>query len=615
MVKKILHMLRRLTPYNIKKGLLYLKHYGPREFWVRLTERMEEQSVDYQKWYEDGLLTEEERAAQKRRKWKNPVKISVVVPAYRTPEEYLRQMIESVQRQTYENWELCIADGSGRESAVEAVVREYQEKDARIRYRLLEKNDGIAGNTNAAIAMAEGEYVALFDHDDLLAEDALYEAARVIEREWPDLIYTDEDKVRADLSEHFQPHFKPDFNPDLLCANNYICHLVIVRKRLADEVGGFRAEFDGAQDHDFLLRITEKTEKIAHIPKILYHWRIHKASTADNPASKMYAYDAGKRAVLGHLNRMGLEAEVEHTKDYGFYRVHYPVQGTPLVSIVIPNKDEKETLEACLTSIREKTTYPNYEIVIVENNSVSEEIFRYYQEIDGKNRIRVVYWKEAFNYSKINNFGISQAKGDYLICLNNDITVITPGWIEEMLGYCQRPGTGIVGARLYFPDDTIQHAGIAVGIGGCAGSLFVGMSRKRTGYMHKVALVQDLSAVTAACMMVKREAFEAAGGFEEKLAVAFNDVDFCLKVRRAGYLVVYNPYVEMYHFESKTRGPEDSPEKQRRFQSEIEYMRSNWLDILKKGDPYYNRNLSLKACDYSIKPRKETKKRKAAGKG
>lgn len=597
-------MAKRLTPYNLKKGFLYLKHYGPKEFWVRLTERMEEQTVDYAKWREGDSLTDKERQDQKKRKWKQPVKISVLVPAYRTPESYLRQMIESVQAQTYENWELCIADGSGKEESLEKIVSQYAAKDSRIRYQLLDKNEGISGNTNAAIRMASGEYLAFFDHDDLLAEDALYEAARAIEEQKAELIYTDEDKVRADLSEYFQPHFKPDYNPDLLCANNYICHLVVVKKELADRVGGLRKEFDGAQDHDFLLRITERTDRIVHIPKVLYHWRIHKASTADNPASKLYAYQAGQKAISEHLKRLGLEAEVSQTKDFGFYRVSYPVQGTPLVSIVIPNKDEKDTLKACLESIKEKTTYPSYEIVIVENNSQTSEIFEYYKEIDGKDGIRVVTWKEPFNYSKINNFGFQYAKGDYVICLNNDITVITPSWIEEMLGYCQRPGTGIVGVRLYFPDDTIQHAGIIVGMGGCAGSLFVGMNRKRTGYMHKAALVQDLSAVTAACMMVKREAFEAAGGFEESLAVAFNDVDFCLKVRRAGYLVVYNPYAELYHYESKTRGLEDSPEKQRRFQSEIEYMRCHWLDILKRGDPYYNRNFSLKDCNYSIRPRK-----------
>ena len=438
MSKKLLQMAKRLTPYNLKKGFLYLKHYGPKEFWVRLTERMEEQTVDYAKWREGDFLTDKERQDQKKRKWKQPVKISVLVPAYRTPESYLRQMIESVQAQTYENWELCIADGSGKEESLEKIVSQYAAKDSRIRYQLLDKNEGISGNTNAAIRMASGEYLAFFDHDDLLAEDALYEAARAIEEQKAELIYTDEDKVRADLSEYFQPHFKPDYNPDLLCANNYICHLVVVKKELADRVGGLRKEFDGAQDHDFLLRITERTDRIVHIPKVLYHWRIHKASTADNPASKLYAYQAGQKAISEHLKRLGLEAEVSQTKDFGFYRVSYPVQGTPLVSIVIPNKDEKDTLKACLESIKEKTTYPSYEIVIVENNSQTSEIFEYYKEIDGKDGIRVVTWKEPFNYSKINNFGFQYAKGDYVICLNNDITVITPSWIEEMLGYCQK---------------------------------------------------------------------------------------------------------------------------------------------------------------------------------
>lgn len=606
MVKRVLHFLKRLTPYNIKKGFLYLKHYGPSEFWIRLTERFEEHEVEYAQWRLETLLTESARENQKKKKWKNPVLISVIVPAYKTPKAYLRQMMDSVLAQTYPHWELCIADGSPKGEDVERIVTEYSRKDGRIRYRRLQKNLGISDNTNEAMAMAKGEFLALFDHDDLLAEDALFEAARVIEEQNPDLIYTDEDKVRADLSEYFQPHFKPDFNPDLLCANNYICHLVVVRRQLAQSLGGMRREFDGAQDHDFLLRVSEKTDRIAHIPRVLYHWRIHRASTADNPASKRYAYDAGVRAVKEHLERLGLACQVEQTADMGFYRVSYPVKGEPLVSVIIPNKDEKDTLKACLDSIKEKSTYRNYEILIIENNSETPEIFDYYREIDGKDGIRVLYWKEEFNYSRLNNFGIAHARGDYLICLNNDISVITPDWIERMLGYCQRPGTGIVGARLYYPDNTIQHAGIVVGMGGCAGSMFVGMDRRRTGYFHKAAIVQDMSAVTAACMMIKREAFDAAGGFEEKLAVAFNDVDFCLKVRREGFLVVYNPDVEMYHYESKTRGYEDTPEKERRFQSEIEYMRSHWLDILKKGDPYYNPNLSLKVCDYSIKPHKNT---------
>lgn len=591
---------KRLTPYNIKKGIRYLKHYGVRGFYARLLERFEEREVEYQEWYEKNKPSEEELAHQRKKKWKEPVTISVLVPAYRTPEAFLRQMIESVLNQTYPYLELCIADGSGENISVEKVVKEYQAKDQRVRYQRLEKNEGIAGNTNAAIRMATGDYLALFDHDDLLSPNALFEVASTIEKDKADVVYTDEDKVTSDLKEHFQPHFKPDFNPDLLCSNNYICHLFVVKRSLALKLGGQDPAYDGAQDYDFIFRCTEEAEKIVHIAKILYHWRVHQASTADNPTSKMYAFDAGKRAIEAHLQRIGAKAEVSHTKDLGFYRVKYQVQGNPKVSIVIPNKDEKETLKKCLESIWQKTTYSNYEIILVENNSTTREIRDYYQELDGKNGVRVVYWDKEFNYSAINNFGISYAKGEYILCLNNDITVISPEWMEELLANCQRPEVGIVGARLYYPDNTIQHAGIVLGMGGCAGSLFVGLARSRGGYLHKAALQQDLSAVTAACFMVKKEAFEKVGGFEEKLAVAFNDVDFCLKVRHAGYLVVYDPYAELYHHESKTRGYENTEAKKRRFQEEIEYMRCHWMpDILR--DPYYNENLSLKASDYSLR--------------
>ena len=591
---------KRLTPYNIKKGIRYLKHYGVKGLYARLLERFEEREVEYQEWYEKNKPSEEELARQRKKKWKEPVTISVLVPAYRTPEAFLRQMIESVLNQTYPHLELCIADGSGENISVEKVVKEYQAKDQRVRYQRLEKNEGIAGNTNAAIRMATGGYLALFDHDDLLAPNALFEVASTIEKDKADVVYTDEDKVTSDLKEHFQPHFKPDFNPDLLCSNNYICHLFVVKRSLALKLGGQDPAYDGAQDYDFIFRCTEEAEKIVHIAKILYHWRVHQASTADNPTSKMYAFDAGKRAIEAHLQRIGAKAEVSHTKDLGFYRVKYQVQGNPKVSIVIPNKDEKETLKKCLESIWQKTTYSNYEIILVENNSTTREIRDYYQELDGKNGVRVVYWDKEFNYSAINNFGISYAKGEYILCLNNDITVISPEWMEELLANCQRPEVGIVGARLYYPDNTIQHAGIVLGMGGCAGSLFVGLARSRGGYLHKAALQQDLSAVTAACFMVKKEAFEKVGGFEEKLAVAFNDVDFCLKVRHAGYLVVYDPYAELYHHESKTRGYENTEAKKRRFQEEIEYMRCHWMpDILR--DPYYNENLSLKASDYSLR--------------
>ena len=598
-----LRYLKKLKPYNIQKGLRYLKHYGPKEFWIRLCERMEPEEVPYGPWFEKHKPSAEELERQRKKKWKNPPLISVAVPAYRTPPGFLEQMILSVKEQTYPHWELCIVNASRGEDGMEQVLGRYAGGDERIRVKNLEENRGIAGNTNEALEMARGEFVGLLDHDDLLAPQALFRIAEALTADpQADAVYTDEDKVTTDLSEHFQPHFKPDFNLDLLRSNNYITHFFVVRTRLAREAGGFRREFDGAQDYDFIFRCTEGAKKVLHVPEVLYHWRTHKASTADNPASKMYAFEAGKRAIEAHLARCGQEGTVSLRKDLGFYRVEYPVQGEPLVSILIPNRDQKETLEKCLNSIWEKSTYNNYEILIVENNSSSPEIFDYYREIEKRPGVRILTWKEGFNYSAINNFGEKSAAGDYLLFLNNDVEVINPRWIEELLGNCQRKEVGIVGAKLYYPDDTIQHAGTVIGIGGIAGHAFLNMPRSRTGYLHKASLQMDLSAVTAACMMMKRQVFKQLGGFEERLSVAFNDVDLCLRTVQAGYLVVYNPEVELYHYESKSRGAEDSEEKVRRFQEEIEFMRCRWMDLLKKGDPYYNRNLTLSKWNYSLRP-------------
>lgn len=598
-------LMGKMSPYMIQKGLRYLKHYGVKEFWVRLHERFEPEEVPYGPWYEQYIPTREELEKQRKKKWNYGPKISIIVPAYKTPEAFLRQLMDSLLAQTYANWELCIANASPEDASMEYVLKEYAKKDSRILWKKLEENKGIAENTNEAFAMATGEFAGLLDHDDLLAPNALYEVAKALETE-PDIdvLYTDEDKVRGDeVLEHFQPHLKPDFNIDLLRSNNYICHFFVVRKSLLEKTGGFRREYDGAQDYDFIFRCTQAAGKIHHIPEILYHWRTHQSSTADNPESKLYAFEAGKRAIEENLRQNGLIGEVSHTKDYGFYRVKYPVQGEPLVSIIIPNKDAKEDLEKCIQSILEKSSYTNYEILIVENNSTGEEIFSYYKELSGNSKIRLLRWKREFNYSAINNYGAKKAKGDYLLFLNNDTEVISPDWIEEMLGFCQRPDTGIVGARLYFGNNTIQHAGTVIGIGGIAGHMFTDMPRERSGYMHKAAIIQDLSAVTAACMMVKRQVFEEVQGFEEQLSVAFNDVDFCLRVREKQYLVVYDPYVELYHYESKSRGAEDSKEKVRRFQSEIEFMRCRWEALLKKGDPYYNKNLSLVKWNYSLKPK------------
>lgn len=594
-------VLKKLSPYTIQKGFRYLKHYGPKEFWVRLHERFEPEEVPYGPWYEAYAPDEAALEQQRKRKFKEPLLFSVVVPAYRTPVLFLKQMIESLLAQTYANWELCIANASPDDEEMQKVLADYAAKDSRIRFRNLKENLGIAGNTNVALQMAGGEFVGLLDHDDLLAPNALFEIALALEKHpEADAVYTDEDKVTTELDEHFQPHLKPDFSLDLLRSNNYICHFFLARRSVIEEVGGFRKEFDGAQDYDFIFRCVEKAREILHIPEILYHWRTHKASTADNPASKMYAFDAGKRAIEAHLERTGTKGEVSHTPDLGFYRVKYPVQGEPLISIIIPNKDEKETLETCLESIR-KSAYRNYEILIVENNSTTEEIFRYYKELSDEEDIRLLRWKKEFNYAAINNYAASHAKGDYLLFLNNDVKAITPDWIEELLSVCQRPEVGAAGAKLIYPDDTIQHAGCVIGMGGIAGHMFVEMPADRTGYLHKASILQDMSAVTAACMMMKREAFDRAGGFTEELAVAFNDVDLCLKVRREGYLIVYDPYAQLYHMESKTRGAEDSKEKVQRFQTEIEYMRCHWIDILKNGDPYYNKNLSLTKWNYSLR--------------
>ena len=599
---KLLHYMKKIKPYNIQKGLRYLKHYGPKEFWIRLCERMEPEEVPYGSWFEKHKPAESELEKQRKHTFqKNPV-FSVVVPAYKTPVLFLEQMIDSVRSQTYPHWELCIANASPEDREMAAVLERYMKLDSRIRLKNLDENLGIAENTNEAFSMASGEFVGLLDHDDLLAPQALYRMAEAFNKNNAyDVFYTDEDKVTTDLSEHFQPHFKPDFNLDLLRSNNYITHFFVVRTVLVKKVGGFRREYDGAQDYDFIFRCVEQAKEICHIPEVLYHWRTHKASTADNPASKMYAFDAGKRAIEGNLARNGVKGVVSHTKDLGFYQVEYPVKGNPLISILIPNKDQKDSLKKCLDSVFKKSTYTNYEIIIIENNSVEDETFAYYKELEKKSNVKIVTWKGQFNYSAINNFGEKEAKGDYLLFLNNDVEVINPHWMEEMLGNCQRKEVGIVGAKLYYPDDTIQHAGTIIGIGGIAGHAFLNMPRSRTGYLHKASIQMDLSAVTAACMMMKKEVFDTLGGFEEKLTVAFNDVDLCLRTVQAGYLVVYNPRVELYHYESKSRGSEDSEEKVRRFQGEIEFMRTRWISILKNGDPNYNKNLTLSKWNYSLR--------------
>ncbi len=592
--------IKKILPKKTVQGIYYLRKYGAAAFFRRIAKGEDLDrpqpagEISYEQWRTCMAPTEAQLEQQRQTRFSGGPKISIAVPLFRTPETFLRQMIDSVLCQTYENWELCLANGDPSDEKVNAVLEEYQNADSRILVKDLAENLGISGNTNEAISMASGDFIGLLDHDDLLDPSACFEAAsRIVNDPEIDVLYTDEDKVSMDTSHYFEPHFKPDFNLDLLRGNNYICHFFLVRKSLLDQVGGFRKEFDGSQDYDLILRCTEAAKKICHIPKALYHWRMHLQSTAQNPESKMYCFDAGKRAIEAHLARTGTKGTVSYTENLGFYRVTYPVEGSPLVSVLIPNKDEKKTLETCINSILERSTYENYEIIIIENNSETEEIFAYYKELEQNPRIRVVTWNgTGFHYSDLNNFGFSYAKGDYVILLNNDTEVISKDWIEELLGHCQRPEVGIVGAKLYYPDDTVQHGGVIIGRGGLAGHAFTGLPRGEVGYFRKASMQSDLSAVTAACMMVKSSVYKQAGGFDPQIAVAFNDVDFCLRVRQLGLLVVYDPYVELYHYESKSRKTEDTPEKQRRFQSEVEYVSSRWKKYLPDRDPYYNPNWS-----------------------
>lgn len=432
-------------------------------------------------------------------------------------------------------------------------------------------------------------------------------AKAINEHPGADVIYSDEDKMDMDGGALFDPHFKPDFNIDLLRSVNYICHLFVVSHDLAARVGGFRQEFDGAQDYDFIFRCTEGASEVCHIPKVLYHWRCHQNSTASNPESKLYAFEAGSRAIMAHYKRVGIEAErVEKGVDYGIYHSIYKIKGEPLVSVIIPNKDHRQDLDLCIRSISERATYKNLEFIVVENNSTEPETFAYYEKIQKEfPNVRVVRWEREFNYSAINNFGVTFAKGEYLLFLNNDTEPIEPRFIEEMLGLCQRDDVGIVGARLLYQDDTIQHAGVVVGFGGIAGHTFIGLHKAENSYFHRAMSTQDYSAVTAACMMSKKSIFQQVGGFTEELAVAFNDIDYCMKVRAAGKLVVYNPYALLYHYESKSRGLEDTPEKIARFNREIRIFADRWPEILEKGDPYYNPNLTLRKSNFALRDLKK----------
>jgi len=485
---------------------------------------------------------------------------------------------------------------------VSSVIKEFGENEKRIIYKKIE-NKGISENSNAAIEIAKGDYFVLLDHDDMLHPSALYHNAYEIKKSGADFIYSDEDKISADGSKHISPYYKPDFSPDLLRANNYICHLTVFSRELFFSVGGFRKEFDGAQDHDIFLRMTEKAKKIVHIKRVLYHWRMSETSTAMDSDAKEYTTHAGINAVMEQLERLGTEGKVFEIKGIpNNYRVCYKIHNDPLVSIMIPNCDHLMDLKKCINSIVTKSTYSKYEIIIIENNSKNKATFDYYEELRKNENIKIITYEsnKGFNYSAINNYGRKFANGEHLLFMNNDTEVITKNWIEEMLMFSQRNDVGAVGVKLYYPDDTIQHAGTVIGIGGIAGHIFFRLNRFKNGYFSRAMIQQNLSAVTAACMMVRKNVFDEVGGFEQELEVQYNDVDLCLKIREAGYLICWTPFAELYHHESKSRGRDILPIEKQRGKKETEYMKKRWHRYYEEGDPYYNPNLSLKSHLYGL---------------
>ena len=608
--KKAVSPLRRVTALikrlAIGRTLVYLKKNGLRATVYRVLKGAGPMPVDKRKLKKiakDYYISAQRREKEENAQFPKDIKFSVLVPLYNTPESFLKAMIESVQAQTYKNWEFCLADGSDSEhSFVGEICKKYADGDKRIKYEKLEKNLGISENTNACIRMATGEYIALFDHDDLLHPSALYEVMRAICEHGADFIYTDENTFSEEPRDAYNPHFKPDFSPDTLRSYNYICHLSVFSRELLDSVGYFRSEYDGSQDYDLILRLTEKAKKVFHIRKILYYWRAHKNSVAQDVGAKPYTVTAAKKALAAHLERCGLKGEVLDSSVPTTYHIKYEIDGNPLISVIIPNKDHTDDLDICLKSLYEKSLYKNFEVIIVENNSTEKETFEYYETLTQKHgNIKIVKWEGNFNYSAINNFGVNYAKGEYILLLNNDVEIINGSCLEEMLMFAQRKDVGAVGAKLYYSDDTVQHAGVILGLGGTAGHAHKHFGRSHPGYMARASIAQNLTACTAACLMMRRDVFDEVGGLDESFEVAFNDVDLCMKIRKKGYLVVFTPYAELYHYESKSRGNDSTPEKLERFRGEIDRFKEKWQKQLDDGDPYYNPNLTLTRDDFSLK--------------
>ena len=532
--------------------------------------------------------------------------ISIVVPLYNTPLPFLTELLDSVVNQTYRNWELCLVD-AGQDEKVGQAVAARMAQDSRIRYQKLAKNDGIAGNTNAGFALARGEYIALLDHDDILHPCALWYAAQAIVQEGADFVYTDEVTFEGKVENTTLYHLKPDFMLDNLRANNYICHLSVFQAALLQAAGGGeRGEYNGSQDYDLYLRLTEQAQKIVHIPHVLYYWRSSPTSVASGIEAKTYCIEAAIKALYAHYARLGVAVdEVSMIPDTpGFYKTDYTIQRPGLVSILIPSCDHAKDLRTCVDSIYAKTTYPHFEIIVIENNSKEEETFRTYERLERQHpdSFRVVRWEgTGFNYSALNNFGARFAQGEYLLLLNNDTEVITPRWLEEMVMFAQQERIGCVGAKLLYPDDTIQHAGLGFGYLTLAAHMHKNFPVANPGYMGRLIYAHDVYGVTGACLMIRRALYEEVGGLDESFAVAFNDVDFCVRVHKAGYQNLFTPFAMLYHYESKSRGLDESPEKRARFVSEVTRFQTRWKAELAAGDPCLNPNFDIDRDDFRIK--------------
>ena len=560
----------------------------------------------YLKWINYHDYNEEDRAVLER-KVENlaaaPL-ISVLMPVYNTPQKLLDEAISSVFNQVYSNWELCIADDASTANWVRPTLERWMGRDSRIKVAFREINGHIAEATNSAFELVSGDYAALLDHDDILRPNALAEVALTLARR-PDaeLIYSDEDKIEEDGKRRFDPFFKPEWNPDLFLSQNYLNHLTVHRTANIRAVGGWRKEYYGSQDYDLNLRIVRiiDTAKIVHIPKILYHWRLTAQSMAQDEDSKGYAVENAIKALQAYVDEAPVKGKVEQIPLTNWYHIRYALPDPPpLVSLIIPTRNGYEILKSCIESILTKTTYPDYEILILDNGSDDPMVLNYFRGLEAAGTARIVAYPHAFNYSAINNFAVTHAKGEVIGLINNDIEVISPGWLTEMVSLALRPGTGCVGAKLYYPNDTIQHAGVIVGLGGVAGHSHKMHERKARGYFGRLMVAQNITAVTAACLIVRKAIFEEVGGLDaENLKVAFNDVDFCLKVAGAGYLNVWTPFAELYHHESISRGSEDDPVKRERFRSEVLFMKEKWGSTL-AGDRHYSPNLTLKYEDYSI---------------